>query len=114
MQKRVFNYRFIRAKGFVECTFGILTNKWRTFHRSLNVSLDFATTVIQACCVVCNFVRDRDGYAFEDTVSVAGFQDYDGERQNQRGVLQATNIRHKFAEYFITEQGSLAWQRSKI
>ncbi|XP_047485913.1 uncharacterized protein LOC125036997 [Penaeus chinensis] len=38
VQKRVFNYRLTRAR-FVECTFGILTNKWRIFHRPLNVSL---------------------------------------------------------------------------
>ena len=114
VQKRVFNYRLTRARRFVECTFGILTNKWRIFHRPLNVSLDFATKIIQACCVLHNFVRDRDGYAFEDTLSVAGFQDCDAERQNQRGGLQATNIRQKFAEYFMSEQGSLPWQMSKI
>lgn len=36
--KRVFNYRVSRARRYVECAFGILNNKWRIFHRSLNVS----------------------------------------------------------------------------
>lgn len=39
VQKRVFKYRLTRVRRFVECTFDILTNKWRIFHRPLNVSL---------------------------------------------------------------------------
>lgn len=92
-------YSYKQMKDFplaVKCFFG-LCNK-----------------IIQECCVLHNFVRERDGYAFEDTLCIVGFQDCDAERQNQRGGLQAIGIRQKFAEYFMSEQGSLAWQMSII
>lgn len=113
VQKRVYNYRLTRARRFVECTFGILSNKWRIFHRPLNVSVKLATKIIQACCVLHNFVMERDGFAFEQTLSVTGFQDTEN-CQNQRGNLQAKDVRQNFAEYFMSEQGMVAWQMSKI
>lgn len=38
--KRTFNYRHCRGQRFVECTFGILANKWRIFHRPIDVNID--------------------------------------------------------------------------
>ena len=72
-QKRVFNYRLSRARRYVECSFGILSNKWRVFHRPLNVSVELSLKIAQACCVLHNFVRERDGYNFEDTLTIEGF-----------------------------------------
>lgn len=39
VNKRVSNYRLSRARRSVERSFGILSNKWRIFHRPLNVSM---------------------------------------------------------------------------
>lgn len=36
--ERIFNYRLTRAKKHVERSFGILSNKWRIFHRHLDVN----------------------------------------------------------------------------
>lgn len=60
------------------------------------------------------FVKERDGFTFEDTLTVTGFQDCATGRQNHRGGLQATDVRQKFAEYFMSDQGSVPWQMSKI
>lgn len=60
VEKRIINYRLSRAQRYVECALGILTNKWPIFHRSLNVQPDFTITIVSACIVLHNFMRNRD------------------------------------------------------
>uniref|UniRef100_A0A8C5PRF5 DDE Tnp4 domain-containing protein n=1 Tax=Leptobrachium leishanense TaxID=445787 RepID=A0A8C5PRF5_9ANUR len=50
--KRVFNYRLARDSLYVECSFGILTNKWRIFHRLLYVNVDFCVDIVKCCCIL--------------------------------------------------------------
>lgn len=59
--KKAFNNRLSRARRYIECTFGIFTNKWRIFHRPIDVGIDFVESIIKAACVLHNFVRTRDG-----------------------------------------------------
>lgn len=66
MKKRVFNYSLIIARRYIECAFGILSDKWRIFYRPLNVSVPLAIRIVQACCVL-KTLREQDGYNFEDT-----------------------------------------------
>ena len=54
VSKRIFNYRHTRARRIVECTFGILVNKWRIFHRALNVSETFCDIITMCCCILHN------------------------------------------------------------
>jgi hypothetical protein len=72
MKKEVFNYRLSRARRYVECAFGILTNKWRIFHQPVNVSPDFAVDIVKACTVLHDIVREKDRYNFEDILTTAG------------------------------------------
>jgi len=104
LKKRVFNYRLSRARRFIECTFGIMSNKWRIFHRPLNVSKPFAENIIKACVLLHNFVRVRDSNSlrFEDTLSYEGFQDEDERTDNYPGKTP-TKIRDKFVDYFMGE-----------
>ncbi|XP_025413308.1 protein ALP1-like [Sipha flava] len=74
VRKKIFNYRLSRARRYVECTFGILSNKWRIFHRPIDVHVDFAVDIVKCCCVLHNFVRDRDGFKFDDTLAISGFE----------------------------------------
>ncbi|KAG8239271.1 hypothetical protein J437_LFUL019151 [Ladona fulva] len=68
-ERRIFNYRLTRARRFVECAFGIMSNKWRILHRPLDVKIELASAVVKTCCILHNFVRERDGYEFEDTLT---------------------------------------------
>lgn len=60
--KRTFNCRLCVARRYIECTFGILANKWRIFHRPINVNIELINDIIKSACILHNFVRDRDGY----------------------------------------------------
>ncbi|CAI6368596.1 unnamed protein product [Macrosiphum euphorbiae] len=118
IKKRIFNYRLSRARRFVECTFGILSNKWRIFHRAINLDPDFATDIVKACVVLHNFVRDRDGFETEDMLSIAGLEsdpgNPPGEMRRNQATASAKNVRDVLSNYFMTENGSVPWQFSKI
>lgn len=110
--KKIYNYRHTRARRMVECTFGILCNKWRILHRPLDVSLDFADIIVKTCCILHNFVRCRDGIQFTDTVYDCPLEGI-ATNPSDRTIL-AANIRNYFANYFTSPQGALSWQYDKI
>lgn len=113
VNKRIFNYRLSRARRHVECAFGILSNKWRIFHRPIDVDVDLATDIVKCCCVLHNFVRARDGYDFEDSLTVTGMEDI--ELDNNLNVNKSINrYRDALANYFNSELGQVAWQIEKI
>jgi len=64
-KQRIFNYRLCRARGYVECSFGILSNKWRILHTALNVSKEFSKDIVKACVLLHNLVRSN-GYRSEE------------------------------------------------
>lgn len=113
LEKRVFNYRLCRARRYVECAFGILTNKWRVFHRALNVHPDFAVDIVNACIVLHNFVRERDGYLVDDTTTITGLEDVPQENVT-RGGLSANTFRNILSKYFLSSVGAVPWQMSKL
>jgi len=98
-----------RAQRFVECAFGILSNKWRILQRAFNVIPEFAGDIVKACVFLYNFVREKDCCKFEDVMTVTGLEDvHDG--QPVRGGLTANNVRNKVAEYFLTDAGAFPCQ----
>jgi hypothetical protein len=108
IEKRIFNYRLSRARRYVECSFGILTSKWRIFHRPLDVELDFAIDIVKACCVLHNSVRDRDGCTFEDTLyTCSTLEEIPHDRS--RSTRSSMEYRELFTDYFVGE-GQIPWQ----
>lgn len=105
-RKRTFNYRLSRARRYVECSFGILANKWRILHTAMNVEPDFGDTIVKACCILHNYVRRRDGFNFEDTLSNT-LEEIEDNRSGAR--LQGVQVRDYFSNYFMGA-GSVPFQ----
>jgi len=114
--KRVFNYRLTRARRYVECAFGILSNKWRIFHRPLDVNVETAIGIVKACTVLHNFVRQKDGFDFQSNQIEPEINCFPNilNAQSIRGGSSANSIRATFADYFVSEVGSVPWQDESI
>lgn len=109
-KKKIFNYRLSRSRRYIESTFGIMSNKFRVFHTPINVSFDVTKNIVKACCVLHNFIRIRDGYRIEDTLTIEGMVDLPTVPTNRSGHA----LREHFAEYFVSPIGNVSWQDSCI
>uniref|UniRef100_A0A8C5PGV0 DDE Tnp4 domain-containing protein n=1 Tax=Leptobrachium leishanense TaxID=445787 RepID=A0A8C5PGV0_9ANUR len=113
VKKRVFNYWLSWARRYVECTFGILSNKWRIFHRPLDVNIEFCVDIVKCCCMLHNFVRGRDGYNFDESFSVFVLEEFVND--NIMPVHRHRNrYRNALANYFTSEAGQVPWQLGSI
>ncbi len=117
----VFNYRLSRAQICVECSFGILTSRFRFLLRRMTLSPNIAMTVVKASCVLHNFlVKDNNPFV------QAAIQ-----RQNMKlklvharetGLLpfpnlpgyhtstEARQVCNIFTTYFRSKEGFVPWQ----
>uniref|UniRef100_A0A8C5MKT5 DDE Tnp4 domain-containing protein n=1 Tax=Leptobrachium leishanense TaxID=445787 RepID=A0A8C5MKT5_9ANUR len=113
VKKRVFNYRLSRARRYVECSFGILTNKWRILHRPLDVQVDFCVDIVKCCCILHNYVRARDGFNFDDTLTVVGLEDDVND-----DIIAVNGYSNRFRDalpnYFTSDAGQVPWQLGSI
>ncbi|XP_045482780.1 putative nuclease HARBI1 [Harmonia axyridis] len=110
-KEKIFNYRLSRARRYIESTFGIMSNKFRVFHTPMAVSVKVSTNIVKACCILHNFIRVRDGYRVEDSLTIEGMIDL----QNDEPMNRSGNVsRDLFAQYFLTPIGRVPWQDTCI
>ncbi|XP_056391175.1 uncharacterized protein LOC130284647 [Hyla sarda] len=105
-RKRVFNARLSRARCFVECTFGIMSSKWRIFTCAMQLDEATVDAVIKAACVLHNYVRDYDSPDIEvDTHKALNDEpiNWGSGRPSNRAVL----VRETFADYFMSPEGAV-------
>ncbi|GFU25908.1 protein ALP1-like [Trichonephila clavipes] len=103
-KQKVFNKRLSRARRFIDCSFGILANKWRIFHRPLNVEVHFSENIVKACVILHNFVILRHGVTFEDTLFIPTTlenAEMGPEVSAQSYARQPRDMRNYFADYFF-------------
>ncbi|KAK3884288.1 hypothetical protein Pcinc_011453 [Petrolisthes cinctipes] len=55
--ERIYNYRLYRARRVVENDFGMLANRFRVFHSTINLMHDRVEAVVMAACVLHNVLR---------------------------------------------------------
>lgn len=112
-ERRIFNYRLSRARRYIECSFGIMSEKFRVFLTSMLVEPTFAVKITKACCVLHNFVRRRDGFNFEDSLTC--LMESIAER---RGVgncqSNAKDVREYFVKYVNDSSHAFSWQNTII
>lgn len=111
--QKIFNYRLTLARRYVECTFGIASNKWRILHRPIDVNVECAEKIIKAITVLHNYVRARDGCNTEEMDLTTENMARLNSAHHGRYTSSADNIRTKFANYFVHE-GSLEYQTRLI
>lgn len=104
-KKRTFNYRLSRTRIYIECSFGIMANKWRI------LISPFAEDIVRVCFVVLhNWPRKTDSKSSNSKPTAMRY-DLQNKQQNhhynsQRSVM---SIRDTLAD-FVCPAGELSWQ----
>jgi hypothetical protein len=94
----------------VECAFGILANKWRTFHRPLDVTLQFCGSTAKACCILHNFVRRNDGFQLEGSLYDCNIESIQATYTWTRGNTKGNHV----TDYVTTRRCALAVRYSMM
>jgi hypothetical protein len=70
-----FNFRLSRGRQTIECSFGILSAKWRIFRRPIRAAVSTVESIIEACVCLHNFVIDNDPERLLIYVPISNKQD---------------------------------------
>lgn len=69
----------------------------------------FIFRFIATGCSFEDLQYDRDGFSFEDTVTIHGLEDIP-TIPNETELLSGQTIREKYSNYFSSSEGSVSWQ----
>ena len=122
--KAVFNYRLSRARRIVENAFGILVQRWRILLRRMQLRESTAISVVKACCILHNYMREAADYQDRTTLQVNA----DGDviippvehivnvayRRGYHSAKDARETRDLFKTYFNSEKGAVPWQLDRV
>lgn len=87
----------------MECAFRILSNKWRIFHRPIDVNIELTIDIVKCGCVLHNFVRARDGYNFKDSLTVGWKTQYIKFNDSLTIIRFMNRYRDALENYFNSE-----------
>ncbi|XP_053990523.1 uncharacterized protein LOC128882795 [Hylaeus volcanicus] len=120
----------LKARRIIENSFGILANRFRIFHTTINLQVDNIDKVVLACCVLDNFLRincshtytSNDVFDVEDTSNgtiTPGLRTGSDNLLNlQNGsnryhTAEPKEIREQFKIYF-NNHGKVNWQHAMV
>lgn len=133
--EKVFNYRLSRARRTIENAFGILSARWRIYHRTLDASPSHAISMTKACVVLHNYLTKTDISNPRMSKYIPDqYADYDsneivvpGEWRREATTLlnigpvgsnnytqEASRVRDAFKAYFLSPEGKVQWQDSVV
>jgi len=114
IEKSIFNYRLSRVRRVVENAFGILSQKFQIYQRTLQSLLENADNIIFATCILHNYLRDQ-GVGLSDMGCSANVRSNLTKMPNQEGSAHqsAFEVRDKFKQFFNSPSGSVPWQNEK-
>lgn len=103
-KKRIFNYKLSRTRRNVESALGLLSNKWKLFHRPFT-NLHLSTLLIKIR-FLHNYTRVRDGLNIQVFMSVTGFVEIEQDSSaTTRAPNQYIQTRNNLTDYFCSDVG---------
>ncbi|KAM4030026.1 uncharacterized protein ACNLHF_022055 [Anomaloglossus baeobatrachus] len=106
--RRIFNYRLSRARRYVECTFGLMTAKWRVLLTAMQLKPENVDSVVKACVTLHNFVARQEPLLVDQNDCESHLTSI--EYRSIRSTTAIMQIREQFRQYFVSEQGRIPWQ----
>jgi len=113
--ERIFNYRLSRARRTVENAFGMLANRFRIFHQTMQMDPQKVSIIVMASCVLHNMLRTKTistqpmrSQLFVDGPMLDGVRHlprHSGAHYN----AVSKSVRDSFLAYFVTS-GQVPWQ----
>lgn len=84
----------------------------------MDLNVETAIWVVKAFTVLHNYVRQKDGFDFQCNQIEPEINCFPNTRilnvKSIRGGSSANSIRATFADYFVSEVGSVPWQDESI
>ena len=122
-EEAVFNYHLSHARIVVENMFGIFTQRWRIFDRTIPLEDKYVDKVVQACCCLHNYLVENRPIAqmfAELNPEERPFMHGNGIMRciprlpGYRSANDAQGVREIYKDYFNSPQGSVSWQQRRV
>lgn len=121
--RKVFNYRLSRARRTVECSFGVLSARWRVYRKPILATVENSIKIMQATVCLHNYIIAKESTTLpeerqyslqsEDDIPYNNqFHEFRDEQALIHGHINETKIRDQFKNYFMTT-GAIEWQWEK-
>lgn len=133
-KKKIYNYRQSRARRVIENSFGILSTRWRIFHKPIKATVANTENYTLACLSLHNYLRQTDNAMYtpsgfidsenkDGTIKEGEWRSTNNEDSALRRInpvrgsrypKNAIEVRESLKEYVNSESGSVPWQTDYI
>jgi hypothetical protein len=114
--EKIFNYRLSRARRCVECTFGIMTSKFRILTKFIVNAADNGAEITKTITVLRNMILVREKFNKDTAFTSLELNALNDQPEtiiapvHKNSSRIATDVRKKFTNYFVLDAGKVACQ----